>query len=420
MIQKENLFRFIASFGIFCLISCSATDSGNSDSSDLLPQDISYLLYANDPAAHDSVAAHLATGALMPVEPGGSYELSFDADPDRDPPKLLLYRLKYDSSNWYILNRTRKISAQDSAGRWIYRFDCRENSNAFWSPVLVEGNSYYSGKVENLSLTGEGSNALSFSLNLVTVGSYGGTSDSVSLDSLAKILLEEFRSAFSVAGISIDTIYVHSAAERTDLETSYPADKPWRAGYSSSDFFLWDLGGWPETEGEPGIYNALDLLLVHRIEENAVLGYSTLYGGALGGGIGSTIVLGTHYLGNGREYSQASSEIAQTATHEAGHFFGLRHTTSTISDLEAYGDYSIVEDGIDDTPFCGRVILAKTSLAKIGGAPGEIIPRIALFKSSSCPDEDNPMFPTNGSESVGTFTEGQGELLRKNLKLYDH
>lgn len=420
MFQKENLYRF-AAIAACLLNACGMDDGVSSESSGPYPADLAFYLYANDPAANDSVAANLNTGVVMPVQPGGSYTLSFDADPDRNPPKLHIYRLKASDDQLYLANRARTLTAQDSAGRWIYRFDCQENAPAYWAPLLVEGNSYYTGKVENLLLEGGGSNSLRFSLNLVLVGTYGGTSDSVSLDSLARILLDRFREDFSVSGISIDTIYVHRASERKDLGADYPDGKPWRAGYSSSDYYLWELGGWPETDSEPGIYNALDLILVHRIEMPGVLGYSTLFGGNFGGGIGSTIVLGTHYyMQGGGEFSQTSADIAQTATHEAGHFLGLRHTTSTFSELESSGDYSNVEDGIDDTPYCGKVILAKSALAKSVGFPLEIVPRHVLSKSTSCPDADNPMFPTNGSETVGKFTEGQGALMRKNLQLFEH
>ncbi len=398
----------------------SASSSWNDSS--LLPADVSFVLYANDMAKNDSVAAHLNTGVLMPVQPGASYALSFDADSSRKAPRLQIFRLVMRSDSLYVGSRIRNVKAVDSLGRWVYRFECNESEQTYWAPILVEGDSYYSGTVRNLVLDGSGENSLHFSLNLVLVGSYGGTSDSVSLDSLSKLFLHRFREAFAGGGISIDTLYLHRASERTDLSTRYPDDVPWLAGKSSPDYFLSELGGWPNSPEEPDIYHALDLLLVHRIEMPGVLGYSVLFGGNLGAGLGSTVVVGTHYYVNAfTERSQTSREIVETAIHETAHFFGLRHTTSTTSDVESSGDASNVEDGIPDTPYCGSLIRAKV-LPRLLSVPLEAQSRQVLFKSTDvqCPDAGNPMFPTVETLEPESFTEGQFTLLRKNLQLYPH
>ena len=142
---------------------------------------------------------------------------------------------------------------------------------AYWGTVLVEDGEYYTGSLNNLRFEGVGTNSLHLKLNLIVVGSYGGTSDDVSLDSLSRLMLEHFRSAFSAGGIVVDTLYVHRASERTDLSTAYPDNEPWLAGKYSDDFFVTEVGGWPNSEAEPDIYNALDLVLVHRIEKTGVL-----------------------------------------------------------------------------------------------------------------------------------------------------
>lgn len=427
MLQKRKLSVFFICSCLLVLIvlgGCGefSTSSSSREDFSLLPMDVSFVLYANDMAKNDSVASHLNTGVLMPVQPGASYTLSFDADSSRNPPRLQIFRLLVRSDSLYIGSGIRNIRAVDSLGRWIYRFECHESEQTYWAPVLVDGNSYYSGEVKNLVLDGSGNNSLHFSLNLVLVGSYGGTSDSVSLDSLSKLFLRRFREAFAGGGISVDTLYLHRASERSDLSTRYPDDVPWLAGRTSSDYFLSELGGWPNSPEETDIYHALDLVLVHRIEMPGVLGYSVLFGGNLGAGLGSTVVVGTHYYVNAfTEYSQTSREIVETAIHETAHFFGLRHTTSTTSDLENSGDASNVEDGIPDTPYCGSVIRAKI-LPRLFSVPLEAQSRQILLKStdSRCPDAANPMFPTVETLETEPFTEGQFTLLRKNLQLYPH
>ena len=388
----------------------------------LLPQDVLFVLYANDLAKNDSVASRLASGVLMPVQPGGSYTLSFNAAASRKPPRLQIFRLVMRSDSLYIGSKVRDIKALDSLGRWIFRFECHESEQTYWAPILVDDDSYYSGPVKDLVLDGQGNGSLHFSLNLILVGSYGGTSDSVSLDSLSRLFLHRFREAFAGGGISIDTLYLHRASERTDVSTRYPDDIPWLAGKSSPDYFLSELGGWPNSPGEPDAYQALDLVLVHRIEMPGVLGYSVLFGGNLGAGLGSTVVIGTHYYVNAfTEYPQSALEIVETAIHETGHFFGLRHTTSTTSDIANSGDASNVEDGIPDTPYCGSVIRAKL-LPRLFPVPLEVQSRQVLFKSavSRCPDANNPMFPTVDALEMEPFSDGQFTLLRKNLQLYPH
>lgn len=425
MIRKRKFPVFFASFCLAVLLvlgGCGNFSSSSWEEPSLLPLDASFVLYANDLAKNDSVAAHLSSGVLMPVQPGASYTLSFDADPSRKPPRLQIFRLVMRSDSLYIGSRIRDIKALDSLGRWIYRFECQESEQTYWAPILVEGDSYYSGPVKNLFLDGVGNYSAHFSLNLILAGSYGGTSDSVSLDSLERLFLYRFREAFAAGGISIDTLYFHRASERGDLSTRYPDDVPWLAGKSSSDYFLSELGGWPNSSEDVDVYHALDLVLVHRIEMPGVLGYSVLFGGNMGAGLGSTVVVGTHYYLNAfAEHSQTAREIVETAIHETAHFFGLRHTTSTTSDLENSGDASNVEDGIPDTPYCGAVIRTKT-LPRLFSVPLEAQSRQVLFKSvaSQCPDANNPMFPTVNALEMEPFTEGQFSLLRKNLQLYPH
>ena len=130
-------------------------------------------------------------------------------------------------------------------------------------------------------------------------------------------------------------------------------------------------------------------------------------------------------------------DIIHTALHEAGHFFGLRHTTATSDDIQYvrdgvdYGDYSNVEDGLDDTPYCPGLLksglyktqnsiesdIYKGSLMGVWNLQG----RHTSTGVASCPDVKNEMFPV-AVVGVGYdgFTEQQLAIIRKTLMIYPH
>lgn len=131
------------------------------------------------------------------------------------------------------------------------------------------------------------------------------------------------------------------------------------------------------------------------------------------------------------------SELALTAVHELGHFFGLRHTVSTWHDMLQDEDFSNVEDGFTDTRFC-RIDQADppfkiAASAGEAGAPGDRsgLPvldrsggyclRVAAGDNScsvpSC-DLDNLMHPVDCGYSQLQLSAQQVEFLKRNMTLY--
>jgi hypothetical protein len=197
------------------------------------------------------------------------------------------------------------------------------------------------------------------------------------------------------------------------------------AGRTTDDYFVSELGGWPE----PALRNALDIVLVHRIELDWVLGYSLMYSGNLYGGKGSTVVIGAYNKTPTGETGVTAASMISTALHESGHFFGLRHTTATQADLEVDYDLSNYEDGFSDTPYCPD-LLKSGLLKRHGSAPvtdfrlpklrGRFASSDSILDLSGCPDARNMMFPAVNDDGVDGFTPQQLEHIRKNLMVFQH
>lgn len=386
---------------------------------------LAFGLFPNDYAKNDSSAANLAHGITLIVHPNATYQLSFDVDPNFEAPKLQLFRI-FMSDNGEDLHAqpVRTLDPVVKNGRYIYSFVCEERENALWATSLIQNNTYYEGRVSNIRFTGEGAYSDHFSINLILVGNIEDELEEFTAKELATNLLAEYRKLYT--SVTIDTLYINRAAEHPTLGKTYPANEPWIAGRSSDDIMVSELGGWPVLE------NALDITLVHFIDQEGILGYSNLFSANLGKGLGSTVVLGTHIKTPAGEEALDMQGIIETALHETGHFFGLRHTTATRADIETifddydFGDYSNLEDGLEDTPSCNSLV--ATSLTKVQRTDfriNRLMPRIRIFANSSfkiedCPDAGNYMFPLTVENKTLSFSKQQLAIIRQNLMIFPH
>lgn len=421
ILMIPQVLLFAASLAV--LLAGCATES---EESDLLPDNqVAFWMFPNDGALSDSVDQNLTHGIILEVHADAEYTLSFDADEEAGAPTLKLYRLRRVSQG-AIPSKVRSLKASLENGRYVYRFLCEEKDAAEWATVLQKDGKYYQGSTNNTRFTGDGAYSDHLSLNLVLVGNVEQKLSGYTKEDLASAMLARFRQFYT--GIVIDTLYVNYAENHPTNGKQFPSNEPWIAGRSDDDIMMSKLGG-----GWSGADGALDLVLVHYIDEVGLLGYSYLFSGNLKGGEGSTVVLGAFVKTNAGTIANSMDAIVETAVHESGHFLGLRHTTATKADLAAVGDYSMLEDGLSDTPFCEGLISSglvkkKTETGsdmKIRYGGWRLRGRTAVearggFDINACPDVANLMFPVETGVEYEPLTPMQQDLVRKTLMIYPH
>jgi len=422
----------------FWLVSCS--DSLTAEERYALPDFAKgvYSTFPNDGAANDSLRVKIASGMLLMTQPGGEYELTVVMNDTSSHPALRSWRIIHaEEGNFWVGNYHTDIEPVLDQDTLRYFFTMPSGGEKDLAVYLASGD----GRLDNpaavkyVRLTGAGSFGSELSLNLILAGKLDRFASPDSQEALENAFLDEFKEVYEENGngITISSVNVLHAEENPLVGSDFPLTR--KVIY---DFYqderLDALSGW----SDPEIEKSLDFVIIDMFEQDGILGMSPVYGNSLTTGRNSTILIASTYKQSGFLFTNSILQLANTAAHEAGHFFGLRHTTSTGMDMLASSDESNVEDGLDDTGVCSS--LNRTGLIKgqhghqhTDGVIHKLIYRghqaylVAMQGESQidtevhddCPDWNNLMFPAADPDHMpNLLSAGQLEIVRKNLSLY--
>ncbi len=352
-------------------------------------------VYVNDSAANDSLPTAIANskaGIFFILQPNRNYSLRVSTLSTGDQLDVYLASgnyLKY----WGTLN--------DSAGNGAEFFNVHSDQSVegLFAGLLVTPDGAAAAakrinRIRLLPLNPTKSNSLS--VHLFVVGKFKYIADG-NRSSIASSLLTKLKSIYASYGVTMTTSYEIIDTGRVSMPFGPTfVNLPGKRIAKTAHLYFVD-----------SIYQVM-------ASDKEILGYSPREVVNIDTNPESRVILSSR-LGS-------VDTLATVAAHELGHFFGLRHTTTTSNDLTSDKDFSNVEDGLTSTLTCSSMPLSKKSALPPTYAIGPGGKPYCLFVaggSPGCPsvcDLSYLMFAYYCNDQR-VLTSEQQTILRQNMAL---
>lgn len=401
-------------FSLFSFLFLAACGTFSIDGEDNPSASIKRRVYVNDQAAADSLRPDLVrNGVKFVLQPNRSYQLSLESS-DRSTDKLTLYYFANDVPRPY-----QTLTATNDGNREIFSLASNLPTAQFFMARLSPPDGAAKalagfGRVTLANASSISSDTLQ--LRVVFVRKLRTLADSAAKVAFSKTLFAEMGKIYSPFGIVF----------QGSIDIIEPAAPPVAFKFSNAPFSL------------PGnrVPNHVHLYMVDSIYapsnsgiSGEVLGFAPREVVDIDSHLESRVVLSARIL-EGQSAFNGAVSLAITATHEIGHFFGLRHTVSTEHDFLQDKDLSNIEDGFADTRFCalddGK--LPKRSAVRAAPAWMDDLETQYCIRTAgdiSCSnlncERTNLMHPTDcGTRDQTRLSARQITFLKTNLASYKH
>lgn len=378
----------------------------NAESIRLLREPKFYLL-SNVGRVSDSIDANISLGVGARLSPGGHYSFFVKTDLRVGDPVLFIDGARCCDGG------CRGVCEGDSL-----RFDFSCNLyRPTYVTLLLKNEDVLQSSFHHVRLDGSGTYPDHLSLNVIVAGAFDSTADGETIDTLAKKIGQSIQEIFEV---HVDTVYVSYANEHPKVGHLYPMD---------SVVFVQSLDDVNNLSYPWNNYkkdSSFDIVLIDKFLGGSHIGQAKMFFTQLNVYMAVIAVA----FRNPFDSLQNSNVIQQIVAHEFGHVLGLDHTTLTWNDVQN-GDYSRLEDGLEDTPYCQYLMDRNKERIKslkkenaffyddvikyFSSLPDDLGSDEAL--KSVCPDYLNIMYGVGSGRESSPM---QRAIVKKNLTLIPH